>query len=458
MKVIICGAGQVGYSIAQYLAKQNNDITVIDWSDDLVQKIREHLDVQAIVGYASDPDILEQANAADADMLIAVTNSDEVNMVACQVAETLFRVPTKIARIRNRSYLKPSWADLFGAKKMPIDFIISPEEEIAQAIYRRLEVPGVFEMVPFADDKVRVVGIRLEENCPVVDTPLKQLSELFPDLHITVMAIIRNQKMFIPKASDQMLIGDDIYFAADRDHIERAMSVFGHDEKEARNIIIIGGGNVGLFLAEHLERKSPHLNIKLIENNRERADFIANNLKKTMVINGDGLDAEILKEANVAKAETVVAVSNHDETNILASLLAKQMGALRAITLINKPVYGPLITSLGIDVYLDPKETTVSTILQHIRKGKIRNLHSLRYGEAEIMEAEVLETSPLFGKAFKDLHLPEGILAGAVVRGDEVIMPRGDTVLESKDRVILFAFSNIIKKVEKLFAVRLDFF
>jgi len=458
MKVIICGAGQVGHSIATYLAKQNNDITVIDCSLELVQKIREQLDVQALAGHASDPDLLDHANASDADMLIAVTNSDEVNMVACQVAETLFKVPIKIARIRNRSYLKPTWSDLFGVQKLPIDYIISPEEEIAQAIYRRLEVPGVLDLVRFADEKVGVVALELEEECPVVDTPMGQLSELFPDLHITVMAIVRNQKMFIPKSSDQMRVGDTIYFAADQAHVERAMSVFGHEEKEARRIVIIGGGNVGLFLAEQLEKEAPHLTVKLIESGTERAEFIANLVKKTIVINGDGLEADILKEANISKTETVVAVTNDDEVNILSSLLAKQLGALRAITLINKPIYGPLIASLGVDVYMDPKETTVSTILQHIRKGKIRNLHSVRYGEAEIMEAEVLETSPLFGKAFKDMNLPEGIVAGAVVRGDEVIMPRGETVLENNDRVVFLAFSNLIKKAEKLFAVRLDFF
>lgn len=458
MKVIICGAGQVGYAIAQYLARQNNDITVIDWSVELVQKIRESLDVQAIAGFASDPDILDQANAADADMLIAVTNSDEVNMVACQVAETLFQVPRKIARIRNRSYLKPTWADLFGTKKLPIDFIISPEEETAQAIIRRLEYPGVFDIVPFVDEKVRVVGLRLEDNCPVVDTPLNQLSELFPDLHITVMAIVRNRSMFIPAADDIMKVGDSIYFAAESGHVERAMTVFGHEEEEARRIVIIGGGNVGLFLAEHLERHSSRLNVKLIEANRERCDFLTTRLNKTVIIQGDGLEEAILKEANAPGAETVVTVTNDDEVNVLSALLAKRLGTLRAVSLINKPIYGPLITSLGVDVYLDPKETTVSTILQHIRRGKIRNLHSVRYGEAEIMEAEILDTSPLFGKPVKDLKLPDGVLAGAVVRGDEVLMPRGDTVLEIGDHVVLLVFSNAIKKIEKLFAVRLEFF
>lgn len=458
MKVIICGAGQVGFNIAQYLAKQHNDITVIDWSEELVDKIRGSLDVQAVCGYASDPDLLDHVNAKDAEMLIAVTSSDEVNMIACQVGATLFNVPIKIARVRNRSYLKPEWSDLFGAEKLPIDFVISPEVEIAQAVFRRLQIPGAFELIPFADGQIQVVGLRLEENCPVVNTPLKQLSELFPDLNITVMAIVRGKKLFIPSAGDHMEVGDSIYFAADKGHVERAMTVFGHEEKEARQVVIVGGGNVGLYVAQLIEEKTPRLSIKIIERDKERANFIAGKLEKATVINGDALDNEILKEANIQKAETVIAVTNDDEVNILSSLLAKRLGALRAVTLINKPVYGPLITSLGIDVYLDPKETTVSKILQHIRKGKIRNLHTVRYGEAEILEAEVLETSPLLGKSLKELDLPDGIVAGAVRRGDEVIMPRGGTVFEINDRVVLLALSSIIKKVEKLFAVRVEFF
>jgi len=458
MKVVICGAGQVGFHIAQYLAGQDNDITVIDQSADLVQRIRANLDVQAIVGHGSDPDLLEQANARAADMLIAVTSSDEVNMVACQVASTLFEVPIKIARIRNRSYLQKKWAALFGLEKLPIDFVISPEVEIAEAIYRRLEIPGAFEMVPFADGQVAVVGLRLEENCPVVDTPLKQLSELFPDLHITVMAIVRGKTMFVPATEDHMEVGDSIYFTAESGHVPRAMTVFGHEEKEARHIVIVGGGNVGLFLAELIEERAPKLSVKVIECGRARADFIATRLKKTLVIHGDALDNDILKEANIEQAETVIAISNDDEVNILSSLLAKRLGCSRAITLINKPVYGPLIASLGIDVFLDPKETTVSKILQHIRKGKIRNLHTVRYGEAEILEAEVLETSPLLGKSLRELKLPKGIVAGAVARGNEVIMPRGDTRFQINDRVVLLALASIIKKVEKLFAVRVEFF
>lgn len=458
MKIIVCGAGQVGFNIAKQLAHQQNDVTVIDNSPSLIRKVGESLDVQALEGYASDPDILEKANASEADMIVAVTQSDEVNMVACQVAHSLFNVPTKIARVRNRSYLRPTWSDLFSRDHMPIDMIISPEIEVAQSIANRLAVPGAFEMLPFVGGKVKVIGIRLGENCPVVDTPLRQLSELFPDLNITVMAIFRGTKIILPDADDHMQEGDSIYFTAEDSHVPRAMTVFGHDEKEARRLIIIGGGNVGLFLARELESQDSSLNIKIIEQNPERAEFVASQLNKTVVIVGDGLDSEILKEANAGATETVISVTNEDEMNILSSLLAKRLGALRAITLVNNRIFTALMSSLGIDVYVNPRETTVSNILQRIRRGRIRGLHSIRDGAAEILDAEALETSPLIGLPIKNMKLPRGVMISAVVRGDEVIMPRGNTEFKEGDRVIMLVLADDVKKVEELFSVRLEYF
>lgn len=458
MKIIVCGAGQVGFNIAKQLAHQQNDVTVIDNSPTLIRKVGESLDVQAIEGYASDPDILEKANATSADMIVAVTQSDEVNMIACQVAHSLFNVPTKIARVRNRSYLRPTWSDLFSRDHLPIDMIISPEIEVAQSIANRLAVPGAFEMLPFAEGRVKVIGIRLGEDCPVVDTPLRQLSELFPELNITVMSIFRGTKIILPDADDQMQVGDSIYFTVEDSHVPRAMSVFGHDEKEARRLIIIGGGNVGLFLARELETQDPSLNIKIIEHNKERAEFIATQLDKTVVINGDGLDSEILKEANAGATETVISVTNEDELNILSSLLAKRIGALRAITLVNNRIFTALMSSLGIDVYVNPRETTVSNILQRIRRGRIRGLHSIRDGAAEILDAEVLETSPLIGAPIKDMKLPRGVMISAIYRGDEVIMPRGQSEFKEGDRVIMLVLADDVKKVEQLFSVRLEYF
>lgn len=458
MKVIVCGAGQVGYNIARYLAEQHNDVVVIDRSPRLIRKIGELLDVQAIEGYASDPNLLEQANAADADMVIAVTISDEVNMVSCQIAHSLFNVPIKIARVRNQSYLEPRWSDLFTRENMPIDVIISPEVEVAEAIYRRLEVPGAFDTIPFSEDRVRVLGIRLNQNCPVLDTPLRQLTELFPDLRVRVLAVVRSEKIFVPSADDHLENGDGIYVAVETDHVARAMGAFGHEEETARRVVIIGGGSVGLFLAQRLEERTPKVNVKLIEQDEERAAFVADKMNRAVVLHGDALDIEILREANVQQSETIVSVTNEDEVNILSSLLAKRQGCERAVALINNPVYGPLIGSLGIDVRVDPRETTVSTILRHIRRGRIRELHSVGDGMAEIIEAEALETSPLAGRSVRQIKLPRSAVVGAIVRGEEVIIPRGSTVFEAGDRVIMLALTDAVKTVEQLFSVRLEFF
>ena len=458
MKVIVCGAGQVGSSIARQLSMENNDVTIVDQSSKLVSQITDTLDVQGVVGHASRPDVLESAGAEDADMIIAVTYADEVNMVACQVAHSLFDVPTKIARVRHQSYLMPIWANLFSRDHMPIDVIISPEIEIARAVTRRLQVPGAIDMIPFADDQIRVIAVRIDEGCPIVETPLRQLTELFPDLHIRIMGIVSDGKVTVPGGDDIMNYGDEVYFAVETAHLTRAMASFGHEEKEARRIVIVGGGNVGLFLAQALEEDHPNVSPKMIEMSKERAQDVAEQLDRTVVLHGDALDREILEEANVQSADTVVAVANDDEVNILASLLAKRAGCRRAITLINNATYGPLITSLGIDVVVNPRAITVSRILEHVRRGRIRSVHSLPDGLAEVIEAEALETSPLVGVPLNEIDLPPGMLVGAIARGEEVIIPRGETVIQAHDRIVMFTVADTVKKVEKMFAVRLEFF
>ena len=458
MQVVICGAGQVGFSIARYLAGENNDVTVIDQSAELIGKVNEQLDVQAIVGNASHPEVLESAGVADADMIIAVTYADEVNMVSCQIAHSIFNVPTKIARIRQQSYLDPMWADLFSRDHMPIDVIISPEYEVARAIARRLAVPGAFDMIPLADDRVRVIGVRCDEDCPIINTPLRQLTGLFPDLNIVIVGIIRDESHFVPKSTDQMLPGDEVYFVADTEHVRRAMAAFGHEEDEtAHRLIIIGGGNIGLNLAREIETQ-PETSVRIIEHNRDRARKIAGLLDDTPVTHGDALDTEILEEAGIANTDTVVAVTNDDETNILAALLAKRFGVERTITLVNKDTYTPLMATLGIDVLVNPRVITVSTILQHIRRGRIRSAHSLRDGFAEAIEAEALETSPLVDTPLNEIKLPAGVIIGAIVRDEEVIIPRGSTTIKANDRVIMLVAAESVKKVEKMFAVRLEFF
>lgn len=458
MKVIVCGAGQVGFNIARHLAMENNDVTVIDQSPELIRRISDTLDAQGVVGHASHPEVLEQAGIRDCDMIIAVTYADEVNMVACQVAHSLFDVPTKIARIRQQSYLQPIWGNLFSRENLPIDVIISPEIEVARAIIRRLKVPGAFEMIPLVDDKVKLVGVRCTEACPIVNTPLRQLTQLFPELSIVIVGIMRDAKPIVPTSDDQMLPGDDVYFVVDSDQLPRAMAAFGHEEPEARRLLILGGGNIGLFLAQEIERDYSWVRAKIVESKAERAEYVASLLSRTVVLQGDVLDNEILEEAGVATADTVVAVTNDDETNILSSLLAKRQGSQRAISLVNNASYQSLITTLGIDVVVVPHNITVSTILQHVRRGRIHSVHTLREGFGELIEAEALETSPMVGPPLKDVKLPAGVLLGAIVRGGKMIVPRSTTVVQAKDRIVLFAAKEAIRKVEQMFSVQLEYF
>ncbi len=459
MKVIVCGAGQVGYNIARHLASEDNDVTVIDQIPDLVRKVTDTLDVQGIVGHASRPDTLEKAGTSDADMIIAVTHADEINMVACQVAHSLFGVPTKIARVRNQSYLQPIWSNLFSRENMPIDVIISPEIEVARAVTRRLQVPGAFEMIPLIEGKVKLLGVRCGEDCPLVNTPLRQLTQLFPDLCIVIVGLVRQDTHIIPTGDEQMLPGDEVFFVVDSTQMLRAMAAFGHDEQEAKRLLILGGGNIGLFLAQEIERDHPWVKAKIIESNPERAETVASQLSRTVVLKGDALDSDILEEAGIDATDTVVAVTDDDETNILSSLLAKRNGCKRAITLINKGIFEPLIASLGIDVAVSPRIITVSSILQHVRRGRIRSVHALREGFGELIEAEAMETSPLVGAPLKEVKLPSGVLLGAIVRSDgKVISPRGDTVVKAGDRVVLFAAADAVRKVEKMFSVQLEYF
>lgn len=458
MKFLVCGAGQVGFHIARQLSLENHDVTVVDSSDQNVRLLRDTLDVQAVQGFASNPDVLERANASDADMLIAVTQSDEVNMVACQVAHSLFSVPMKIARVRNRSYLQPLWADLFGRDNLPIDVVISPEREVARAISSDLVVPGALDAIPMADGRVRMIGVRCNDDCPVINTPLRQLTGVFPDLSIVVVGIVREGRTIVPSAEDEMLAGDDVYFIADNEHVTRAMAVFGHEERQARRLIIAGGGNVGMFLAEMLRDDHSGVTTRIIELHKEKAELAARRVPTATVINGSALDPEILEEAGVGDTEAFVAVTNDDETNILGSLLAKRHGAQRAITLVNETNYSPLVTTLGIDAVIGPRSITASTILQHVRRGRIRKVHSLGEHLGEVMEADILETSSLAGAAIGAMDLPEGVMFGAIVRGDRVITPRSDSVVEKGDRVVIFVRPSAVREVERRFTVSLEFF
>ncbi len=458
MRAIICGAGQVGYGIAEHLAAEDNDITVIDPAAELIQRITDELDVRGVVGHGSHPDILEKAGAGDADMLIAVTFADEINMMACQVAHSLFATPTKIARVRAQAYLDPAWQTLFSRDHMPIDAIISPEVAVAKMAMRRLALPGAFETIGFVDNRVIALGITCEEACPVVNTPLKQLSELFPDLRAVVVGIVRDGRLFVPHGQDQMLTGDAVYVIAESSHANRTLALFGHDEKTARRILIVGGGNIGFHLAQMLEDQQPSTHVRIIEAHRNRAEHIAEQLKRAIVLNGSAVDLELLREAGADETEAFIAVSNDDRVNILSSVMARHEGASRAMCLINNPDFASVLKPMGIDTYINPKAVTVSAILQYVRRGRIRAVYSIQNGAAEVMEAEALQTSPLVGKPLREASVPEGVRIGALVRDDEVIIPRGHTEVRPHDTLVMFALADQVREVEHMFRVSLEYF
>lgn len=459
MRVIICGAGQVGYNIAAYLSREDNDITVIDNDPEMIARVNDELDVNAIQGHASIPDVLAAAGAGEADMIAAVTHSDEINMMACQVAHSLFNVPKKIARIRDRRYMDPAWANLFSRAHMPIDVIISPELEVAKAITKRLSVPGTTNVISLAEGALHFCSVICETDCPVVNTPLGQLTELFPDIHIGILAIYRKGKLTIPDQEDQMMIGDEIYFVADTTHLDRALSAFGHHEKEARSVVILGGGNIGVCLAQELQENHKGIKLKIIEKDRRRAVKLSEDFEDLIILNGDGLDKKILEEANMRSTETLVAVTEDDETNILASVLARQYGCDRTITLLNKANYNTILGPLALGATVSPRAITASTIMQYVRRGRIREVHNILDGEAEVVEVEISENSALINTPIKDIDFPKGVLIGAILReGGEVIMPRGDTVMKPGDHVVLFALSGASGAVEKMFSVQVDLF
>ena len=413
--------------------------------------------MRGVVGNGAYPETLEEAGAREADMIIAVTYSDEVNMVACQIAHSLFDVPRKIARVRAQAYLDPKYSDLFTRNHMPIDVVISPEREVSEAIMQRMSTPGALELSSFVDGRVWAVGVKLRDDCPIINTPLRQVAELFPDLKITIVAIKREDKMWRAHADDQLAQDDQIFFIADRNDVTRALEIMGEAARRARRVIIVGGGNIGFFVAKGLEKLGA-MKIRIIERDRKRAEFIAEQLERTIVLEGDGLDRSILREAGVSDAETVVAVTDNDQVNILTSVVAKREGARRSMALINDLDYGPVSEAVGIDRFVDPRATTISTILQHIRRGRIKGVYSLSDGAAELVDAVALETSPLVNKPLRDAPLPEGVMIGAVYREGEVKMPTGDTVINAGDRIVLMTMRENVKDVEQMFRVSIEYF
>ncbi len=446
MKVIICGAGQVGTAIARQLARENIDVRVIDISEAQVQKIDQNHDVRGFLGHASYPSVLKRAGAQDADMLIAVTQSDEVNMVACQVAYSLFHVKRRIARLRHAGYLAQHETGLYAAEHLPIDIIISPEIEIAEGIVRRINTPGAFDMVPMADDRIELLGIHtLSSNASVVGKSIAEIAGGSGLTDISVLAILRKGRCFVPQENERIELNDDVYVLARTDQVDAVMSAFDHAERPARKIIVVGGGNVGLHLAHKLRSSSHKVNVKVIERDPSRAQFTARELgDDVVVLQGDALDRELLNEAGVGTADTIITVTDDDETNIFAAVLAKQAGCSRAITLVNKRSYEALLPILGIDAVVNPSTLTVSTVLRHIRHDSISALYTLREDFGEIIEATITSSSRLAGCSFGELDLPRGMKIGALIRGEEVMFPQAGIEIHAGDRVVaLVAYSSL---------------
>ena len=458
MNIIICGAGRVGFTIAKILGEQGHSITVIDQSSEDIQKIDETLDVKAIVGKATYPSILEKANASEADMIIAVTRNDEINMLICQIAFSIFNVQKKIARIRSQDYLNPKFTKVYNKENLPIDVIISPEIEIAKSLQRKLEAPGALDNVPFADNKIRLLEILINEKCPLISIKLNELTKKFPKLDANIMGVIRNDKFVILKKNDVMLVGDKAYVVINASQMQDTLKAFGHNEKISNKILIIGGGNIGFNLAKSLEETFDSARVKIIEKDKERAEFIAGELNNTIIINGNGLDEEVLLEANLDEVETVLALTNDDEDNLMVSVLVEKftkdkddLNNKRTMALINKPNYSLLQSSLKIDDLIDPRMNTVSSILKHIHKGSIENAYSVLNGEYEIIEAEIIDSSELINKELKNSDLPDEIRIGAILRGDKVIIPRSNFIFKKDDIVVFLAKKNLLHIVENMF-------
>jgi trk system potassium uptake protein TrkA len=458
MRIVICGAGQVGFNLARYLADHDNHVTVIDSSQELISRINERLDVRAVYGQASHPEVLLKAGIAEADMLIAVTQFDEVNMITCEVVNALFKVKTKIARIRNQSYLHPRWNALFSQEHLSIDYIISPEVELARAISRSMTVPGAFNVIPLADGLMKVIAVRCNNDTPLINTPISHLNGLYPGLEIAVIGIVRGEENLIPVAKDVLKSGDEVYFVVDSARVEQAMQAFGYESRGTKRLVILGGGNVGLCLAEEIEANFPSVRTHIIEKNQARAQEIANILKTTIVLCGDCLDTELLQEANVKSVETVVALTQDDRVNTLASVLAKRLGARRTLALVSNSSYSTLVTSLGVDAVINPRALTVSRILQNIYRGRVRSVYSLGSMLGEVLEAEAAETSTLIGQLVAEINEPREVLVAALVRKERVILPTDNTVIENGDRIIMMVAPQAMGTMEKLFSSRLDYF
>ena len=457
MKIIILGAGQVGGTLAEHLANEQNDITVVDTDGDKLRLLQDRLDIGTVVGGASHPNILYKAGAEDADMLIAVTNSDEINMMACQVAHTLFKTPTKISRVRSPSYLTYQ-EQLFNREHIPVDVIIGPEQLVTQNIQRLIANPGALQVLDFAEGRVQLVAVKAFHGGPIVNQELREIRQHMPKVDTRVAAIFRQDRPIIPEGNTVVEVGDEVFFIAAKENIRAVMSELREVDKPYKRVMIAGGGNIGATLALNIEGK---YQVKVIEQSYSRCRLLSERLKHSIVLNGSASEPQLLTSENIEATDVFCALTNNDESNIMMSMLAKRMAAKKVITLITNAAYADLVGD-EIDIAISPQQITIGSLLTHVRKGDISNVHSLRRGAAEAIEVTAhgdSYSSKVVGRRLDEVNLPEGVTIGAIVRGEEVLIAHGHIVVESDDHVILFLVDRSkISAVEKLFAVGFGFF
>lgn len=446
MKVIIVGAGEVGRNIARHLLEEDQDVVVIDNNGDKLRTLVDQLDVQTVEGHGAHPDIIQAAGGDQADMIIAVTRSDEVNMVACQIAYSLFNVPTKIARVREPSYLSVTRQQLYNRANMPVDVIISPEVEVAASIVRSMSVPGAFDAEDFADGRARVIAARVTADAPIMEKSVYEVDKE----NLRIMAIYRNDRLIFPTAEDHVEKGDEIYFVCPRESSQSVMHLMGYGEQVPKNIFVYGGGNIGLNICRRLEKQG--ITPRVLELDKERAEGLADTLTNTTVLHGDALDREILNQENISAMDVVLAVTQDDATNILASVQSRELNSnAHIVTLINKTGFVPLVKGMGLEHVISPGEITASRILRHLRRCNVHMLHTVKDGEAEIMEAQVSAESNLIGMHALSLPLPTGVSLGAIVTAQAVVLPTSETVVHEGDRLILFCDVDSVHQAEALF-------
>ena len=457
MKIFHAADGQVGTSVTANLASEANDITVIDLDAAVLHDLQDRLDIRTVVGCASHPDILAQAGADDADMIIAVTNSDETNMVACQVAYTLFHTATKIARVRSIEYLRHQ--RLFAQEALPIDVLISPEQLVTDYIQRLIENPGALQVLDFAEGRVQLVAVRAYYGGPLVGHELRELKQHMPGIDARVASIFREGQQITPEGDTIIEADDEVFFIAARKHIRAVMGELRNKDKPVKRVILAGGGNIGLRLASAIEGRSQ---VKIIERNEDRARSLSEKLGKSIVLLGDAADEELLLEENIENTDVFCALTNDEEANILSAMLAKRLGARKVMSLINRASYVNLVQSGSIDVAISPQQATIGSLLTHVRRGDVVMVHSLRRGAAEAIEAVAhgdRSSSRVVGRAIDEIKLPRGTTIGAIVRGEEVIIAHHDTLINTDDHVILFlSDKKSIQEVERLFQVGVTFF